>query len=233
MNPQISTKLSPLEAFPSPSKVHTSHRPEKVSQKGKTDHRASDSQGQLKIHSWLNMWIPVIKLMRPNQVHDADREERHLRSSKQARKEARKEASKEASKQVISTGRRSKPLNLFMKGIPVPHTSRREIFSIIILFSLLKAEDIICGGLTMFDPGSGIIRRCGRSPCWRSCVTMAVGFEVLCLSSFQGGRDPSPNCLHKTVSCYSIWLMIQNSQLLLQHHVSLDTAMLPAMMIMD
>jgi hypothetical protein len=27
--------------------------------------------------------------------------------------------------------------------------------------------------------------------------------------------------------------MIQNSQLLLQHHVSLDTAMLPAMMIMD
>lgn len=59
MNPQISTKLSPLEAFPSPSKVHTSHRPEKVSQKGKTDHRASDSQGQLKIHSWLNMWIDL------------------------------------------------------------------------------------------------------------------------------------------------------------------------------
>lgn len=54
MNLQISTKLSPLEAFPFPGKFHTSHKPQKVWQKGKTDQKASDSQGQLKIRSCPN-----------------------------------------------------------------------------------------------------------------------------------------------------------------------------------
>ena len=32
-------------------------------------------------------------------------------------------------------------------------------------------------------------------PCWRKCVSVRVGFGVLCLSSAQDRRNPLPSCL--------------------------------------
>lgn len=70
-------------------------------------------------------------------------------------------------------------------------------------------------------------------PCWKNCVTMQVSFEVpmlrLCpiwneslLLTSCGGQSPPAACRSR----------MQDSQFL-QHHVCLQAAMIPAMMIID
>jgi hypothetical protein len=58
-------------------------------------------------------------------------------------------------------------------------------------------------------------------PCWRKCVTVGVGFDILLLVL---GRQSS--------SAY-LQIKMQNFQLLVQHQVHLDAALLSTMMIMD
>jgi hypothetical protein len=77
--------------------------------------------------------------------------------------------------------------------------------------------------------GSGTIRKCGLAGIGVAllekvchCVGRLEGLLVLELCPVP--KRPSTGCLQ---------IKMQNSQLLLQHHVYLDTAMLPAMMIVD
>jgi hypothetical protein len=89
----------------------------------------------------------------------------------------------------------------------------------------------LCGGLTMLGPGNDTIRRCGLVgvgvaslewmwPCWRKYVTMGVSFETLLLAAW------------KTVFS---WLPLdQDIELSAPSpYTCLDTAMLPALMLMD
>lgn len=106
-------------------------------------------------------------------------------------------------------------------------------WSIKILYNCIKKNqlqvDQHCGGLNSFGPidscvwvlGNDTIRRrvlVGIGVAWEEVCHCGLGFEVLCLSSAQGGKEAA--------SC------LPNSPLL-QHHVCLQAAMLPAMKIMD
>ena len=94
-----------------------------------------------------------------------------------------------------------------------------------------------CGGLNRYGPcrlmclgawptGSGTIKRCGLVlleqvwPCWRKFLILEVGFEVVYAQAM----------LSHTVSPCCLWI---KSWLLLQHHVCLDAAMFPTMIIMN
>jgi len=79
-------------------------------------------------------------------------------------------------------------------------------------------------GLNMLGPGSSTIRRCGLEvgvAFLEEVRQCEVGNEILLLA----GREVIPP------ECSQI--KMQNSPLLLQYHVCLDAARLPAMMIMD
>ena len=47
----------------------------------------------------------------------------------------------------------------------------------------------ICGGLHMFYPGIGTVRKCGLVEwlwsCWSRCITVGVGFTTLILASWK------------------------------------------------
>jgi hypothetical protein len=85
----------------------------------------------------------------------------------------------------------------------------------------------IYGGLNMLGPESGTIWWCSLVRIGVALLEEAchyVGSEVLHSNSTQRGRELFPSFL---------WIKMQNSQLLLQYHVCLEVAILPAMMIMD
>jgi hypothetical protein len=87
--------------------------------------------------------------------------------------------------------------------------------------TLLSTFNWSCAGLNMLGAWEVALLR-GVAlmewvwPCWRKCVTVGVGFVILCPSSIQPGR---------------ILLLLPLE--LLQHHVCLDAAMLLAIMTMD
>ena len=60
----------------------------------------------------------------------------------------------------------------------------------------------------------------------KKCVTVGESFEVICSSSGQCSREFLPSYLWKTVSSWLLLDQDDNSQLLLQHKVSLDDTML-------
>ena len=69
--------------------------------------------------------------------------------------------------------------------------------------------------------GSGTIRRYGLvelgvALCWRKCITVWMGFEVSYAQATPSGTQ--------FTSCY-LWIKMQNTQLLLQHHVFLHASM--------
>ena len=89
--------------------------------------------------------------------------------------------------------------------------------------------------LNAWPTGSDTIRRCWSGPglAGGGVSLWDWALRLLCSSSTQCGSKPPPNCLQKIVSC---WMPLDSDvefQLLFQHHVYLDPAMLPTMMIVD